>query len=163
VKLIKIEFSGTGEEARNEMLKLLGLHEPEIPMEPKVPAKSQQVTEIQPKLKRVRQPRKKAVTASTASASWTEEEVTKLFNETRSNAQKILVELANKPEGYQKKELATALGIDEESLRGQLSSVGAALKRMGVKFSPLSREKIDGELTYKLDPAVASVLKQQQI
>lgn len=161
--MIKIELSGTGEEARNEMLKLLGLHEPETPMESKMPAKSQQAAEIQPKLKKVMQPRRKMGTASTVSATWTEEEVKRLFNETRSNAQKILVELAKKPEGYQKRELATALGIDEESLRGQLSSVGAALKRMGGKFSPLSREKIDGELTYKLDPAVAAVLEQQQI
>ena len=157
--MIKIEFSGTGEEVRNEMMKLLGLNEPKIPEESKVKTEKQQVSVIKPKPARVRSSRRKRKTPPVLSITWIEEEAKELFDRVSSNARKILAEMAQKPEGYKIKELAQALEIEEKSIKGQLSSVGIALKRMGGKPSPISREKINGELTYKLDPAVADVLK----
>jgi hypothetical protein len=161
--MIKIEFSGTGEEVRNEMLKFLGLIEPNAPAQSKVSAEKQQMSETKPKPAKVRSPRKKRRTVLPPSATWTEEGAKELFDRISSNAQKILVEIAQKPKGYKIKDLAHALGVEEKSIKGQLSSVGKALNRMGGKPSPISREKIDGELIYKLDTAVADVLKQQSI
>jgi hypothetical protein len=161
--MIKIEFSGTGEEVRREVMKLLGLNEPEKLEEAKVETEKQQVADIKPKLARVSSPRKKKRTVSALSTSWTEEEMKELFERISANAKIILVEMAQKPEGYKNKELAQTLGIEVKSIKGQLSSVGKTLKKMGGKPSPISREKIEGELIYNLDPAVAGILKQQSI
>jgi hypothetical protein len=67
--------------------------------------------------------------------------------------------LTNKPEGYKRSKLLQVLGLSEQGMRGQLSSVGFALRRMRNKPSPISKEKVDGELIYKLDPVVAGVVK----
>jgi hypothetical protein len=161
--MIKIEFSGSGEEVRNEMMKLLGLNEPTVPEESKVETDKQEVIEIKPKTARVRSPWRKRRTATAPPTTWTEEGGKELFDRISSNARKILAEMAQKPEGYKIKDLAQALRIEEKSIKGQLSSVGIALKRMSGKPSPISREKIDGELTYKLDSAVTHALKQLSI
>ena len=161
--MIRIEFSGTGEEVRNEMMNLLGLNKPEIPEKLKVKTKKQQVSETKPKPARVKSTRRKKRTAQAPSPTWSEEEAKELFDRISSNARKILAEIAQKPEGHKIKELAQALGIEEKSIKGQLSSVGKVLIKMGGKQSPISREKIDGDLTYRLDPAVADVLKHLSI
>jgi len=161
--MIKMEFSGTGEEVRNEMINLLGLNQPKTPEKPKVKAEEQQVAGTKPELARVRSARRKRRTAPQPSNTWTGEGVKELFDRISSNARKILAEIAQKPEGHKIKELAQALGIEEKSIKGQLSSVGKVLIKMGGKQSPISREKIDGDLTYRLDPAVADVLKHLSI
>jgi len=154
--MIKIEFSGTGEEVRVEMLKLLGLNEPKASIESKKLTEDKPVAEIKSKAtkRNTRQRNRKTGLA------WNEKEVTKLFQAIKPNAQKILLELAKKPEGYPRKDLLQALGLEERSAKGQLSSIGAALRRMGGKPSPISRNKKDGELTYGLDTIVAEVLNR---
>ena len=161
--MIKIEFNGTGEEVRSEMMKLLGLSEPNKLEESKVETEKQEKADIEPKSAKVRVPRKQKRTALAPSVAWTEEESKELFDRVSENARKILVEMAQKTEGYKNKELAQTLGIEVKSIKGQLSSVGKTLRKMGGKPSPISREKIDGEVIYSLDPAVAGVLKQESI
>ncbi len=162
--MIKIEFSGTGDEVRNEMLKLLGLSELAKSVETRglkrVAGQTPQVAEGQPVSARGRRARR-GRKAATQPTIWTEEDATRLFNEIKDNAKKILVELANNPDGYTRSDLVRALGSSEQTIRGQLSSVGSALRRMGRKSSPISRTKINGEFTYKLDPVVANTAKQQ--
>jgi hypothetical protein len=53
-----------------------------------------------------------------------------------------------------------ALGVKEPAMRGQLSSIGFALRRMDRKPSPIKMEKVDGEPTYKLDATLAIVAKK---
>jgi hypothetical protein len=151
--MIKIEFNGTGEEVRSEMLKLLGLT-PEFSATSGLDISAEQGG----KSGHSRRGRKKGAVIQEA---WTDETVKRLLSEVRPNAKNILVELANKPDGYNRKELAAALNVQEESIRGQLSSLGAALKRMGGRLTPLSHEMIDGEFIYKLDTTVAAFLNQQ--
>ena len=84
-----------------------------------------------------------------------------LMTEIKPNARTILAELAKKPEGYLRKDLVQTPGIEEQAIRGQMSSLGAARRRMGGKPSPILSTKIDGEFAYKLDPAFAAIFKQQ--
>ena len=157
--MIKIELSGSGDEVRTEMLKLLGLQETKGQFEPPVKeekSKSNSISPEQAKVSRARRSRKSAINPEEA---WTEKEAQKLINQIKPNAKKIIAELAHKPEGYRKSELVLALGLKEQALRGQLSSVGNAIKKMKKEPSPILRSKIDGELTYKLDPVVARVAK----
>jgi hypothetical protein len=157
--MIKIEFNGSGEEVRNEMLRLLGLQEPKDPMEVIKEEVTGKTAQQQDKVKTKRQRKgRKAQGASTP--IWSEKEAENLLNQIKRNARRIIAELANKPEGYRISELAQSLGLQESAIRGQLSSVGFALKRMDRKPSPIQRVKIDGELTYKLDSVVAGVAKQ---
>lgn len=158
--MIKIEFSGSGDEVRSEMLRLLGMPDPKTPIESPArtrKSKSAEVATTPTKARRVRRGRKPAISSQTA---WTEKEAEKLLSEIKDNAKRIISELASKPEGYPRAELIQALGLQAQAIRGQLSSVGFALRRMGGKPSPISREKIDGEFIYKLDPIVAGVFKQ---
>jgi hypothetical protein len=158
--MIKIEFNGSGEEVRNEMLRLLGLQEPKVQSEGVKEEKSEEVP-IQPVQAKGRRQRRARKAGAVVAAAWTEKEAETLLKQIKPNAKNILAELANKPEGYRISALARALGLKESAVRGQLSSVGFALKRMDRKPSPIQREKIDGELTYKLDSVVAGVAKQQ--
>ena len=157
--MIKIEFSGSGEEVRNEMLRLLGLQEStgqaEVAQEEVKEGTSTRSAKVK---ERLRRRARKAEAA--AAAIWTGKEADTLLKQIKPNAKRIMTELANKPEGYRFSELAQALGLQEGAIRGQLSSVGFALRRMDGKPSPIKREKADGELTYKLDATVASVAKQ---
>jgi hypothetical protein len=155
--MIKFEVSGTGEEVRNELLKLLGLQEPQTET---IVTKA---AGVPPAAARVRRTRRSRKPESAPEVSWTSEEAEKLMNEIKYNAKKILIELANKPDGYQRSDLIQTLGYSEQAVRGQLSSIGSALKRMGNKPSPISKGKIDEVFTYKLDPTVASVAKQYPI
>jgi len=155
--MIKVEFSGSGEEIRVEMLKLLGLYEPEASVKSKTSKENRTIDETKSQLIKSKTPRRNKNTG----ISWNEEEVSVLFQGIKPNAQKILLELAKKPKGYPRKDLLQALGLEESSARGQLSSIGAALRRMGGKPSPISRKKKDGEFIYGLDTAVAEALRRQ--
>ena len=152
--MIKIEFTGSGDEVRNEMLRLLGLQEPKVEIEGAQEEKSEQPSQL-----RGRGQRKTRKAEAAAVATWTEREAEQLLKQIKPNAKRILSEIANKPEGYRVSELAQALGLQEGVIRGQLSSLGFALRRMDRKPSPLKRDKVDGELTYKLDAIVADVVK----
>ena len=164
--MIRIEFSGTGDEVRNEMLKLLGLQDiarkAESALQEKAEEESSQSADSLPAATRSRRTRRKRGQATAQQTIWTEEDAARLMSEIKENARKILVELANRPEGYSRTELVKALGSSDQTVRGQLSSVGSALRRMGKKSSPISRTRVNNEFTYKLDPAVAAVAKQEQ-
>lgn len=157
--MIKIEFSGSGDEVRNEMLRLLGLQGPqtltELPKKTRK-GKTAEATPSRVKERRVRRGRKPAAPEQTA---WTEEEAQRLLSEIKSNAKRIIAELANKPEGYRRSDLIQALGLQEQAIRGRLSSVGFALRRMDKKPSPISKKTVDGEFIYMLDPVVAAAVK----
>ena len=152
--MIKIEFNGSGKEVRDEMLRLLGLQEPKVQIEVAKEGESEQPARVKGR----RQLKTRKAQAATA-ATWTEKEAEQLIKQIKLNAKRIMTELANKPEGYRVSELAQALELKESAIRGQLSSIGFALRRMDRKPSPLKREKVDGELTYKLDAIVAGVVK----
>jgi hypothetical protein len=158
--MIKIEFNGSGDEVRSEMLRLLGLKEPKTQIEV-VKEEKREEAPVQPTPVKGRRPRRAKKAISVVAATWTEKEAETLLKQIKANAKNIMVELANKPEGYGIGELALALGLKESAVRGQMSSIGFALKRMGRKPSPIQRKKIDGELSYKLDSVVAGVAKQQ--
>jgi hypothetical protein len=158
--MIKIEFSGSGDEVRNEALKLLGLAEPKTQVQSPVQGRKRKTAAVQPAPAKSRGGRIGRKPATAPPAAWTEKDAETLLNQIKPNAKRIVAELANKPEGYPRSELAQVLGFKEQSIRGQLSSVGFALRRMEKKPSPISRQKIDGEFTYKLDSVVADVVKQ---
>jgi hypothetical protein len=153
--MIKVEFSGSGDEVRNEMLKLLGLQGPK--------AEAASAPADQPAPVKARRARRGRKAAAPSQPEWTEEEAGILLGEIKPNARKILAELANKPAGYKRSDLIQVLGSSEQAIRGQLSSVGSALRRMKKTPSPISKEKVDGEFTYMLDPAVAGVAKKYPV
>jgi hypothetical protein len=161
--MIKIEISGTGEEVRREMLKLLGLGGAVTSSEPPAEKETAPEAEAQPPATKRRQTRRSRKEFVAPPSIWSEEEAETLLNRIGSNAKKFLIELANKPDGYKRSELVKVLGSNMQSLKGQLSSVGVALKKMANKPSPISRGKIDGEFAYKLDSVVAGVAKQRSL
>jgi hypothetical protein len=157
--VIKIEFSGSGEEVRNEMLRLLGLQEPKAQTGSPVQDEKSSTAPEQPAPAKTKRGRKGRKTATPPSATWTEEETERLLNEIKPNARKIITELANKPDGYRRSDLIQEMGLKEQAIRGQLSSVGSALRRMDNKPSPIAKERVDGELIYRLNSVVAGVVK----
>jgi hypothetical protein len=157
--VIKIEFSGSGEEVRNEMLRLLGLQEPKAQTGSPVQGEKITTATVQPAPAKTRRGRAGRKAAAPPPATWTEEESERLLNEIKPNARKIITELANKPEGYRRSDLIEVMGFKEQAIRGQLSSVGSALRRMDNKPSPIARERVDGELIYRLNPVVAAAVK----
>jgi hypothetical protein len=158
--MIKIEFSGSGDEVRNEMLRLLGLTEKNSQAESPLQRRKRNVAEVEPAQVIARAGRAGRKPETTASATWTKKDAKTLLNQIKPNAKRIIAELSNKPEGYLRSELTQKLGLQEQAIRGQLSSVGFALRRMGNKPSPISNQKMDGEFTYKLDSVVAGMAKQ---
>jgi len=62
--------------------------------------------------------------------SWLPEEIENLFTNLQPEAQRILHEVAKKPEGYDRDELITQLGITGRGLAGRLSSVEFTRKRL---------------------------------
>jgi hypothetical protein len=163
--MIKIEFSGSGDEVRNEMLKLLGLHGLMNKAETPERQEKEKRTETEPPMSKAkgRGVRRGRKAAAPPRIGWTEKDAEKLLDEIKPNAKKILAEIATKPEGYRRSELVQVLGSSEQSLRGQLSSVGAALKRIGKKTSPLSHETVDKEFYYKLDADFAGIAKNYPV
>ncbi len=152
--MIRMEISGTGNEIRNEMLMILGLSENrESSSTVTLPTSETEGTSEKPTgKKRGRKPVPKP---------WTEDEAKQFLDAIRPNARRIIGELASKPEGYKKNELVQALGLAEPQIRGQLSSVGATMRKMDNKPYPISKKMIDGRLTYIIDPTIANVAKQQ--
>jgi hypothetical protein len=148
--VIKIEFNGSGDEVRNEMLTLLGLQEPKVQIESPVNEKEKEAAAVQPEPVKVRRVRAGRKPATPPDVGWTEKEAQRLLNQIKPNAKIIITELANKPEGYRKSDLIQTLGLKETAMRGQLSSIGNALKKMGKTLSPILRDKVDGVLTYNL-------------
>lgn len=73
----------------------------------------------------------------TTAPQWTEERVLLVWNGMSDGAQRVLREIAKRPDGYVWKELAKALGRDARSLGGSLSSVGHQLRRQGFTNLPM--------------------------
>jgi len=75
--------------------------------------------------------------------SWLPDEVEGFFNCLMPEAQRILKEIATKPQGYDRDDLMNKLGLSGRGLAGRLSSVGHKLKRFYPrKPSPI---KLDDE------------------
>ena len=64
-----------------------------------------------------------------ASVSWLPDEVGGFFNRLQPEAQRILREIATRPQGYNRDDLMSELGISARGLAGRLSSVGHTLRR----------------------------------
>lgn len=158
--MIKIEISGTGDEVRNELLKLLGLQATVAQVQPQVHEESAKETETEQAPSRSRRLPTRKEPAGTSQMSWTEKEAEKLLNKVSPDARRIIAEVAKKPEGCKPSELVQVLGLKSRSVGGQLSSVGKEVKRMGNKPTPLLKVKADGGFVYKLDPIVANVAKK---
>ncbi len=71
--------------------------------------------------------------------SWLPDEIEGFFNRLRPEAQHILREIATKPQGYDRDELISKLGISGRGLAGRLSSVGHTLRG----FYPMKPRPID--------------------
>lgn len=158
--MIKVEVSGTGDEVRNELLKLLGLQAAVAQVQPQVREESAKEPETEKAPSRGRRLPNTKEPAGTSQMSWTEKEAEKLLNKISPDARRIIAEVAKRPEGYKPSELVQVLGLKTRSVGGQLSSVGKEVKRMGNKPTPLLRVKADGEFVYKLDSIVANVAKK---
>lgn len=88
------------------------------------------------------------------SISWLDGEIANFFNELQDNAKRILTEIANQPDGYNRDELLAALGFGSRELAGSLSSVGHTLRR----FYPLKPKPVvldDETWKYVMLPEVA--------
>lgn len=158
--MIKIEISGPGDEVRNELLKLLGLQPSVVETPPHGREETVKQPQMQQAPKRGRRARTGKELASAPQAPWTEEEAEKLLKKMKPEARRIIAEVAKRPEGYKRSELMQVLGLKGRSIGGWLGSVGRAVKRIGNKPSPLSREKVNGEFVYKLDSVLANVAKK---
>jgi hypothetical protein len=156
--MIKIEIDGTGEEVRSEMLKLLGL-----PQTTAAPVSERQIvkTEFQLEEEEVRSTRRRRKRAPLQPESWAAEDVERLLSEVNPNSTNILTELAKRPEGYPRSELIQVLNLKERAVGGQLSSLGSALRRMGRAITPVTHEKIDNDLVYRLNKEFAALMNQR--
>jgi len=74
---------------------------------------------------------------------WLPDEIKDFFDCLQPEAQRILKEIATKPEGYNRDELLNTLGISGRGLAGRLSSIGHNLRR----FYPMKPNPI--ELDYE--------------
>src|SRR5450759_1600339 len=156
--MFKIELSGSGDELRIEMLKLLGLKEPKVETESSVEEKKSPAAAVQLEPSKVRRIRRVRKSATPHQLPWTEKEAKEFLSQIKPNARRIITELAKKPDGYRKNELIQVLGLKETAMRGQLSSVGNAVRKMKKENSPIKRERVDGELIYRLDSVVAGAV-----
>jgi hypothetical protein len=84
--MIKIELSGTGDEVRKEILRLLGLQETIAQTESPPKEEKSKVPAAQTKPVKTRRTQKSRKAAAPAQVPWTEEEAT---YESRPNAKKI--------------------------------------------------------------------------
>ena len=74
-----------------------------------------------------------------ASVSWLPDELRGFFNRLQPEAQRILREIATRPQGYNRDDLMSELGILARGLAGRLSSVGHTLRR----FYPMKPRPIE--------------------
>jgi len=63
------------------------------------------------------------------SVTWLPNEIRDFFSHLRPEAQRILREIATRPQGYNRDNLMSELGISARGLAGRLSSVGHNLRR----------------------------------
>jgi hypothetical protein len=93
-------------------------------------------------------------TAEPSNVSWFGGEIANFFNSLQSNAQKILVEIARRYDGYNRDELLSALSFKPRELAGSLSSVGHTLRRFyPMKPRPVSLDHDSWQ--YRMLPEVA--------
>ena len=74
-----------------------------------------------------------------ASVAWLPNEIRDFFNHLQPDAQRILREIATRPQGYNRDDLISALGISGRGLAGRLSSVGHNLRR----FYPMKPKPVE--------------------
>lgn len=90
--------------------------------------------------------------------SWLPEEIENLFTNLQPEAKRILREVAKRPEGYDRDELITQLGITGRGLAGRLSSVEFNRKRL-FPSKPRPIELDWDSWKYKMLPEVADWIK----
>jgi hypothetical protein len=95
---------------------------------------------------------------------WTPEELARLWAGIVPGAREVLLEIAKRPIGYPKRELYNILGLDGRTVGGRLSSVGAAMTRLGFwsKETQTGVEwpwSYDG-FEYRVKPEVAEMIRQ---
>jgi len=94
------------------------------------------------------------VTTESSNVSWLGGEIANFFNSLQSNAQRILVEIARRYDGYNRDELLSALSFQPRELAGSLSSVGHTLRRFyPMKPRPVSLDQDTWQ--YRMLPEVA--------
>lgn len=95
---------------------------------------------------------------------WSEEEVRRLWGYLTHSAQRVLAEIATRPEGYPMAELESALDSSMATIGGNLSSVGHAMRRMfgpnasTVKKWPLEQDRVARR--YVMDENVAAAIER---
>jgi hypothetical protein len=99
--------------------------------------------------------------ASDDAGGWTEDLIRVLWSRLKSNAKRILVEIAKHPEGIYLEEVDKRLGMDSRSRGGSLSSVGFAMnairKRRNKDLTwPFRLDRSDWK--YKMNPIVAGFI-----
>ena len=90
--------------------------------------------------------------------SWLPEEIENLFTNLQPDAQRILSEVAKRPEGYDRDELVKQLGITGRGLAGRLSSVEFNRKRL-FPSKPRPIELDWDSWRYKMLPEVVDWIK----
>jgi len=109
--------------------------------------------EVQISLRRLAALTQMATTES-SNVSWLGGEIANFFNSLQSNAQKILVEIAQRYDGYNRDELLSALSFQPRELAGSLSSVGHTLRRFyPMKPRPVALDQDSWQ--YRMLPEVA--------
>lgn len=102
--------------------------------------------------------------AATQSVDWAPEKLTCLWGGIAEGAREALAEIASRPNGYPKEDLYETLSLDGRTVGGRLSSVGAAMARLGFwnKMTRTGMEwpwSFDG-VQYQMKPKVAEMILQ---
>ena len=96
-------------------------------------------------------------------APWTEAEITQLWGGFTPNAQRIVAEIARRPDGYPTAALEEAVGLDMARIGGSLSSVGHNMKRLfwdgNTYLKPWPLNNDIGRRHYTMRPEVAAALQ----
>ncbi len=87
----------------------------------------------------VKQQGTQMVKQESATISWLPDEIRMFFRNLQEEAQRILREIATKPQGYNRDDLLAKLNISARGLAGRLSSVGHTLRR----FYPMKPRPMD--------------------
>jgi hypothetical protein len=85
---------------------------------------------------------------------WTPDEVRQLWVSITGDARRVLKEIANKPDGYNRDDLLKALSLQGSQLAGILSSVGHQMKRFPGKERPVDLDW--GIWVYRMPSEVAA-------
>ena len=94
------------------------------------------------------------------SVSWLPNEINEFFHSLQPEAQRILREIATRPDGYDRNDLVSRLSISERGLAGRLSSVGHTLRR----FFPMKPKPVEldwGTWKYIMLPEVAEWISSE--